>query len=214
MDHSTYVYQDYELHPDPPHQGLYLDTIHRILGDESAHNVLDAGCGDGNFSSDLVSLGYNVVGIDMSASGIAIAQRRGQGRFQRASIYDDLRPFCTAADGFDAIVSVEVIEHLYSPKTFVENVYDALRPGGVFIVTTPYWGYLKTLLLAVTNRVDRNLTALWEGGHIKHFSRKTLTQLLRENGLTPYFFSGDRERPLPFLWKGMVVAARKPPLET
>ena len=76
-------------------------------------------------------------------------------------------------------MAVEVVEHLYAPRIFVQNAYDALRPGGLLVVTTPYWGYLKNVALAVTNRTDAVLSALWDGGHIKHWSRKTMTTLRR-----------------------------------
>ncbi len=47
--------------------------------------------------------------------------------------------------GWDLIVSLEVIEHLFAPRRFVAEMFDLLRPGGVFIVTTAYHGYFKNL---------------------------------------------------------------------
>jgi len=86
---------------------------------------------------------------------------------------------------------------------------EALRTGGLMIITTPYWKYAKNLLLTITGRIDRALTALWEGGHIKHWSRATLTRLLTEAGFEFVAFHG-RGRPIPFLWKNMVRIVRKP----
>jgi 2-polyprenyl-3-methyl-5-hydroxy-6-metoxy-1,4-benzoquinol methylase len=206
-----YQYQNFVSNPDPPHQPLYLRKVLEFLGsDSSISRVLDAGCGDGNFTVSLAASGYTMYGIDMSKSGIRIAEEREVGQFAVASLYEDLlRPF-DVIDPFDAIISVEVIEHLYSPLTFVEQAHRALRPGGMLIVTTPYWGYLKNIALAVTNRMDGYLTPLWEGGHIKHFSRRTLTALMEENGLVEVYFGGDDVRRIPYLWMGMIMAFRKP----
>lgn len=208
---ENYFYQSFDEKPDPPHQPLFLKPVlDSLRSDPTVRRVLDAGCGDGNFAESLAVEGYTVFGIDLSESGIRKAQSRGVGKFERSSLYESFVAPFPGVDEFDAIVSVEVIEHLYSPRSFVAQAMKSLRPGGLLIVTTPYWGYLKSVALAVTNRLDRTLTALWDGGHIKHWSRKTLTTLMEEQGFEFVSFSGDSVRPIPFLWKGMVMTFRKP----
>ena len=102
-----------------------------------------------------------------------------------------------------------MIEHLYSPRRkFVQRAEEALTPGGLCIVTTPYWGYLKNVALALTNRTDRALTALWDGGHIKHWSYKTLRTLFQERNFEFVSFVGAG-RPIPYLWNGMMMTFRK-----
>ena len=210
VDH---IYPNFDEHPDPSHRSLYLAQVLKILAElPRGAKILDAGCGGGDFAVGLAEAGYEIYGCDLNESAIAAANRRGIGTFKCASLYESLtEPF--GVDAFDAIVSVEVIEHLYSPYSYVRQGYDALRPGGLFIVTTPYWGYWKNLALAVTNRTDGYLTALWEGGHIKHFSRKTLTRLFNDCGFTEAGFQGAGETPsrrIPYLWSGMVMTFRKP----
>jgi len=107
----------------------------------------------------------------------------------------------------DAVISTEVIEHLYDPQAFLRNAYTLLKPEGIFIVTTPYHGYLKNLMLALTGDMDRHFTVLWDHGHIKFWSRKTLEQALRETGFTPIEFTGAGR--IPYLWKSMVIKAKK-----
>lgn len=211
MNHNDYQYHDYSV-ADPPHQPLYLDKIQRLLcGQEGIRRILDAGCGDGNFTQSLFEIGgYQLYGIDLSEGGIARARSRAPDiQFAVSSVYED---FCIPFENitsFDAIVSVEVIEHLYQPRRFIQCAVQALRPGGLLIITTPYWGYLKNIALAATNRTDRALTALWDGGHIKHWSYRTLRILCEEGGLEFVKFQGAGRR-MPFMWKGMVMAFRKP----
>ena len=87
---------------------------------------------------------------------------------------------------------MEVIEHLYSPRTFAAFVRSILEAngGGRFILTTPYHGYLKNLSIALAGKADRHYSALWEGGHIKFWSRRTLAILLREAGFRNMAFTG------------------------
>ena len=153
---ADYSYPDYDQFPDPSHRPIYLSKLDRHLKASQIKTVLDAGCGGGDFSQGLHECGYRVFGVDLNESAIKAAQARQVGHFAVASVYDDLlAPFDTAK--VDAVVSVEVIEHLYSPRLFLNRAREALRPGGLLVITTPYWGYLKNILLAVTNRTDRAL---------------------------------------------------------
>jgi 2-polyprenyl-6-hydroxyphenyl methylase/3-demethylubiquinone-9 3-methyltransferase len=207
---ESYSYHDYST-PDPAHQPMYLSKVVGVLRASGAMTILDAGCGDGSFTASLAEAGFNVYGLDLSEGGIARAkQTHPHLSFATASVYDDMRTVFSGTSYFDAIVSVEVIEHLYSPATFVNRVRESLTPSGVVVITTPYWGYFKNVALALTNRVDRSLTALWEGGHIKHWSRSTLTQLFERHGFRSVYFSGAGRR-IPFLWNGMVMAFKKDP---
>ena len=170
--------------------------------------VFDAGCGNGALLHKLQLSGYDVAGCDASESGVVQARRLcGQAvRVERLSVYEDLS--ATFGSNWDVVVSTEVIEHLYSPRDFVRQVRSLLRPGGALILSTPYHGYLKNLALAATGALDRHFTALWDGGHIKFWSYATLKQLLGEAGLQRFAFYGAGR--LPWLWKSMVVVARKP----
>jgi 2-polyprenyl-3-methyl-5-hydroxy-6-metoxy-1,4-benzoquinol methylase len=204
---ANYSYHDYGV-SDPPHQPLYLDFVVSQLRHARAKTVLDVGCGDGNFSASLAENGFEVYGVDMSEGGIIKAKANyPKLDFKIASAYDDFLNFFPSIQKFDAIVSVEVIEHLYSPRLFVRSAKQAIKPGGLVIVTTPYWGYLKNIALALTNRTDRSLTALWDGGHIKHWSYATLRKLFEEQNFEFIKFYGAG-RAIPFLWNGMVMAFR------
>jgi 2-polyprenyl-3-methyl-5-hydroxy-6-metoxy-1,4-benzoquinol methylase len=188
---------------DPPHQPLYLKAVVGFLRQQPIQRVLDVGCGDGNFTASLADAGFVMCGVDLSHDRIARAQASYRNiRFAQASAYDDLSaPF--GGEAFDAIVSIEVIEHLFSPRDFLDRARLALRPGGRLILTTPYWGYFKNVALAVTNRMDRALTATWDGGHIKHWSYRTLRMVGEERGFEYVSFAGAGR--MPYLWRGMVM---------
>ena len=110
-------------------------------------------------------------------------------------------------DPFDIVVSTEVVEHIYSPHRFVQFAHEVLVPCGYFIISTPYHGYLKNLVLSLLNKWDAHHTALWNGGHIKFWSRKTLFVLLEDEGFDVLEFHGVGR--VPYLWKSMILVARK-----
>jgi len=82
-----------------------------------------------------------------------------------------------------------------------------LEPGGMAVISTPYHGYLKNLALALSGRMDAHFTALWDYGHIKFCSVKTLTRLFMEQGLR----CGRviRTGRIPALGKSMVLTFHK-----
>lgn len=80
-----------------------------------------------------------------------------------------------------------------------------LNDNGRVVLSTPYHGYLKNLCLAITGQLDHHFTVLWEGGHIKFWSKKTITKLLTDNNFTVINFRGVGR--LPYLWKSMVIVA-------
>lgn len=92
---------------------------------------------------------------------------------------------------FDLVVSTEVVEHLYAPKAYARGCFEAARPGGRFICTTLYHGYLKNLALSLLNKWDAHANPLWDGGHIKLWSRRTISRLLAEAGFRNIRFRGD-----------------------
>lgn len=203
------IYGNYDQ-PDPPHQPLYLKRmLQRLSEHKQIKDVLDVGCGDGNFTASLAEAGYVMHGIDTSSGGVTKAKSRyPRSSFAVGSAYDDLRKPFDRAEMFDAIVAVEVIEHLYSPRQFMRQSHRALRPGGILVITTPYWGYAKNVALALTDRMDRSLTVLWEGGHIKHFSYRTLRLLGEQQHFE--FCSFDGAGRVPYLWSGQMMVFRKP----
>jgi len=170
--------------------------------------VLDVGCGNGYFAGRFLERGCTVVGIDLSPQGIQIARRTyPAARFELlaadAKLLENL-----GEPPFDLVVSTEVIEHLYDPRSYLAGCFAALRPGGRFICSTPYHGYVKNLLLSLAGRWDQHLSPLWDGGHIKFWSRATLSQALREAGFQNLRFRGAGR--LPYIWMSMVMSGDRP----
>lgn len=178
------------------------------LQDASPHKklkVLDLGCGNGSLTHVIAQQGCEVIGVDNSAPGIAIARQSfPECEFIQADIYE--LPAPDMVESFDVVLAIEVIEHLLYPKEIARAAKKCLKPGGKLIISTPYHGYLKNLLLAISGQLDKHFTVLWDNGHIKFFSVATLTTLLKKEGYTDikFRFAGR----LPYLWKSMLCCSK------
>jgi 2-polyprenyl-6-hydroxyphenyl methylase/3-demethylubiquinone-9 3-methyltransferase len=143
--------------------------------------------------------------VDASVQGIEQARRRHPHlSLELGSAYDGL---AQTYGRFPVVVSLEVVEHLYAPRAYARTLFDLVEPSGTAIVSTPYHGYWKNLVLALTGRLDRHFTALWDHGHIKFWSMATLTQLLLEAGFHSVSFR--RVGRVPALAKSMIAIAAK-----
>jgi 2-polyprenyl-3-methyl-5-hydroxy-6-metoxy-1,4-benzoquinol methylase len=146
------------------------------------------------------------VGCDQDLEGVRIAgEATSSVAFKALGVYDDPRELgCT---DFDVVVSTEVLEHLFLPKELPRFAAAVLKQNGHLIVSTPYHGYLKNLVLSVFDKWDAHWSPMWDGGHIKFWSRKTLNSLITENGFEVTGFQGVGR--IPYLWKAMILVAQK-----
>ncbi len=176
------------------------------LAASGARSVLDLGCGNGAVTALLAGMGYAAQGCDASASGIDIARQAAPGiNFFQHDLGNPLPPEHTGC--YDAVVSLEVIEHLLLPRILLNNAWQALRPGGKLILSTPYHGYWKNIALAVTNKFDDHWHPLRDFGHIKFFSRRTLHTLVEETGF--HVLESRRVGRIPALACSILLLAEK-----
>jgi SAM-dependent methyltransferase len=94
---------------------------------------LDVGCGYGYLLERLRGR-FDLHGIDVSEHAIIESRRRlPEGAVEQADVQEAI-PF---PGPFQAVLAVNVIEHLLDPEAAVRNIRDVLAPGGVAIIHVP-----------------------------------------------------------------------------
>lgn len=104
------------------------------LGNKAA-KILDIGCGNGNISLALGSLGFDVLGIDIDPNSIQLATSRNS--FPNVSFQVLDADAIALEDAYDAIICSEVLEHLANPVQLSKTIFRILKPGGVLVATVP-----------------------------------------------------------------------------
>lgn len=177
------------------------------LAKAGAHTVLDLGCGNGWFTQSLVRCGFEVLGVDHNEAVLGQAQQqRPSIRFQSMDVLRGLPP--GLSERFDAVVAIDLIDHVSRPRRMIETALAALKPGGLLVVTCAYYGYAKNLALALAGRFDSRWDPLLDEGRLKFFSQATLVALLSEFELQDLHFQTVGR--IPMFARSMLVAARKP----
>ncbi len=192
----------------PESCGYITPEVLKILGLLKVKRVCDLGSGNGVLAAALKQAGYYSAGVEYDQLGVALSSKNYPSiHFYNLGVQDDPSQMLEAeGQPFDAVVSTEVVEHLFSPHLLPTFARKLVPKEGYLVISTPYHGYLKNLALSVFNKWDKHHTVLWHGGHIKFWSRTTLTQLLEANGFKVIGFHGAGR--FPYLWKSMILIAK------
>lgn len=109
----------------------------RDLAPLAGLSILDVGCGGGLVSEPLARLGARVTGIDPTVDSITVARRhageQGLDIDYRTASVDEL---LATGETFDAVVCLEVIEHVPDVAAFVATIAGLVRPRGILLLST------------------------------------------------------------------------------
>ena len=99
-------------------------------------NLLDIGCGRGEFLKGFINLGVNGYAVDKSS---AVRKFCPEAELRNSDIECDGIPY--PDNFFDVVYSKSVIEHFHYPERLVKEMYRVLKPGGLAITLCPAWEY-------------------------------------------------------------------------
>ncbi len=99
--------------------------------------TIDLGCGAGNYSLYLASIGFDVTGVDISLSAVKIAKENAKKKGVRSCflVADVLGDLNEINETFDFAYDWEMLHHIFpeNRKKYVENVYRILNPKGKYL---------------------------------------------------------------------------------
>jgi len=139
--------------------------------------VIEVGCGDASFTTDLAKKFNNVTAIDISAGQIAENTKNFPGiKFLQ---HDLSEPIPFAEGTFEVAWCSEVLEHLFDPELALREMHRILQPGGRLLVTVPYHGTFKNLLIALF-KWDVHFAP--SNPHIRFYTNNTLSRIAAKAG--------------------------------
>lgn len=144
-----------------------------IPGLRDAAWILDAPAGEGALTRALAERGFRVLGVDIEAHTTGAPG----GVFCRADLNGELP---IPGDRFDAVVSVEGIEHLEAPYKFLREAHRVLTSGGWLLLTTPNVVSLRSRIrFMASGFFHRDSTPLNEARRhpMHHIGLRTFPQL-------------------------------------
>jgi SAM-dependent methyltransferase len=144
---------------------LTLDLLVR-LGIRGSSRLLDAGCGWGVTLETFEQSGYHVVGADISRRCLEQLDRPGRDLVE----VDLTQSLPAGVESFDAVLALDVIEHLDDDHSAVKRLGSLVRPGGYLVVSVPALPELFTEFDAIQ-------------GHRRRYLPETLSAVFDDTGL-------------------------------
>lgn len=145
-----------------------LGQIERLVGPR--RRLLEVGCAFGHFLERARARGYDVHGVEVSPA-VEQAARSGLTVFRMP-----LEQIPVADGSYDAIVLLDVIEHLPDPVAVVKQCRRLLNTaGGILLLITPD-------LESLACKVFKSRWVHFKSEHLYYYSKVSLTKLLRMNG--------------------------------
>jgi len=182
---------------------MLASTLHDVVGPAC---IVDMGCGDGEAASIALAAnpGHRLVGIDWSADALTQAQARRL-TLVRAAVDGISLPLRTGTA--DVVIMSEIIEHLVDTDSALDEAWRVLKPGGSLLLSTPNlaaW-YNRGLLAFGVQPVfsEVSLRGVFGrpgsvvAGHLRMFTSRSLTGLLRARGFGFIELSGARYHDVP-----------------
>lgn len=130
--------------------------------------VLEGGIGSSRTLIELQKCGYKVAGLDIMPEAVAHAHARGLDDVQEHNL---MEPWPVEPQSLNAVLLLDVIEHISDPIRVLEHATSALAPGGGVIITVPAYQWLY-------GDWDREL------GHYRRYSRYDFKRQVSKAGLT------------------------------
>jgi 2-polyprenyl-3-methyl-5-hydroxy-6-metoxy-1,4-benzoquinol methylase len=166
------LYKQFYLAEAEVKRNLYMDILGRIESVTGrAGTLLDVGSYLGLFMQAAESRGWRCKGIEPERDAWQYAVQE----LKLDVCLGTLRTCTFAPHSFDAIILLQVLEHVLDPRQTLEQIHGLLRPNGVLLVEVPNINCLSFRILGKRHRH-------FAEHHFTFFSAKTLTALLSQCG--------------------------------
>jgi 2-polyprenyl-3-methyl-5-hydroxy-6-metoxy-1,4-benzoquinol methylase len=97
----------------------------------------DIGCADGYGTQYLADFSKATVGVDYSEATVAEARKKHAAKKNLSFKSGSVPPIPLDNESMDVVTAFQFIEHIHERAAFIQDVYRVLKPGGVFLCSTP-----------------------------------------------------------------------------
>lgn len=149
-------------------ENLLAKSLMKICGGkrgEGRLRSLDVGCGPGRITEAFKKCGWEAVGIDLSSKAVDIGVSHGLDL--RVTEIDD-----PSLEVFDMITGFHILEHLHSPRMFLEQCSQRLVSGGHLLIEVPNYRSRQA------SRMGSNWPYLYPDGHLYQFTIDTISKYM------------------------------------
>jgi len=131
-------------------------------------NILDVGCGTGDFLLKCKNKGWNVVGVEPNSNAYSLAEIK-LSTIKPSKIFSDITEM--TSEKFDVITLWHVLEHVPNLSAYISKLKSLLKPNGVLVIAVPNYKSYDA------NYYKQFWAAFDVPRHLWHFSKKSIQVL-------------------------------------
>ena len=164
--------------------GLHEKIFDLVQDHLRSADVIDLGAGQGALTERLFDAGYRVTAVDINAMDF---QSKNYFRHLVLDFNDksQVEQFMSEHAGLcEVVLGIEVIEHVENPWSYVRQLVDLAKPGGLVVVSTPNCSSWHSRLRFLLTSVYDEFSEISQEGHINPVTPWELAMIMRKSGLT------------------------------
>jgi SAM-dependent methyltransferase len=170
---SEFLFDEEASYAAETYAKLTTDLLGEDLAQGHLNSLLEIGCSSGFYLEKALALGIQeVLGFEPSRQ----CHLRANPAVRPFMVQDVFRPELVGQLRFDLAASFHVVDHLFNPMEALRQVAEVLRPGGRLLIVCHD-------VEAVSARLLRDFSPIFDVEHIYLFSTQTLSRLLMALGL-------------------------------
>jgi glycosyltransferase involved in cell wall biosynthesis len=151
--------------------------ISTIVGARPPSRILDLGCSGGRLSERLLTMGHEVVGVDVSELP-GVADRTTT--FVQADLSEGI-PQELGGD-FDIVLAADVLEHLVDPGSLLMQIHEIMSPEGIGIFCVPNIAHWYPRIRSALGMFGYDQRGILDSTHLRFFTRKSICRLIERHG--------------------------------
>ena len=161
--------------------------------EQQSHNlnskrILDIGCGTADFIAFMKQHGWEVIGLELSSEGAAIAKSKDLEVYS-LSIDEFLTKHPRYLSTFAVVTLLHVLEHVPNPVQFLNLVRKLLVGAGIVVIQVP--NDFSELQLSAQQHLQKNPWWIATPDHINYFDLQSLHALLKQLGFEVIYSQGS-----------------------
>lgn len=160
-----------------------FEEVSRLIDPVPGGKILDIGSADGVFTKVILdkSKADKVIGIDVLKSSVDWAKKHWKRNKKLTFKVGDAHKLEFSANTFDAVVILEVLEHVHKPEKVLQGVKRVLKKGGYGLFLVPTDNLLFRIIWYFVTHYWR--MKIWDDCHIQSFKGNSLVETARKAGL-------------------------------